>query len=108
MSGSERPRCGLLAPFLPLCWLLFSAICWAEPESSPPEMLEDAELTDVFFLDVDRGWAVGDRGVILTTEDGGRRWRVADCPVNCRLEAVFFIDEQRAIGGHTGHQQMFL
>ena len=33
---------------------------------------EDAELADVFFLDRHRGWAVGDRGVIWHTSDGGR------------------------------------
>ena len=73
----------------------------AEPVSSPPEMLEDAELTDVFFLDPDRGWAVGDRGVIWATEDGGRHWRLQDSPVNCRLESVHFVDEKHgwAAGG---------
>jgi photosystem II stability/assembly factor-like uncharacterized protein len=73
----------------------------AEPSSSPPEMLDDAELADVFFIDLDRGWAVGDRGIILATDDGGRRWTVSDSPVNCRLESVTFIDEQRgwAVGG---------
>ena len=40
----------------------------AEPPASPAEMLEDAELTDVHFADPDRGWAVGDRGVIWRTE----------------------------------------
>jgi photosystem II stability/assembly factor-like uncharacterized protein/tetratricopeptide (TPR) repeat protein len=74
-----------------------------EPEHSPPEMLADAELADVFFLDADQGWAAGDRGVILWTEDGGRRWELADSPVNCRLEAIFFLDADRgwAVGGWT-------
>ena len=75
----------------------------AEPISLPPEMLEDAELTDIFFLDPDRGWAVGDRGVAWWTEDGGRHWHLADSPVNCRLESVWFISEQHgwAVGGWT-------
>ena len=58
----------------------------AQPASLPPQMLEDAELNDVFFVDPDRGWAIGDRGVIWSTEDGGRHWSLADSPVNCRLE----------------------
>ncbi len=45
-------------------------------EYSTSQMLDDAELTDVFFLDPDQGWAVGDRGAILRTEDGGRHWQV--------------------------------
>ena len=104
MSVGLRTRCQssqLLLLLVMLGLLLKVAACHAEPESSPPEMLADAELTDIYFLDVDRGWAVGDRGVILMTENGGRRWRQADCPINCRLESVFFIDEQRgwAVGG---------
>jgi len=64
-------------------------------------MLDDAELADIFFLDADRGWAVGDRGVIWSTEDGGRHWRLGDSPVNCRLESVSFVDENQgwAVGG---------
>jgi len=73
----------------------------AQPISLPPEMLEDAELTDVFFLDPQRGWAVGDRGVIWLTQDGGRVWQLADSPVTCRLESVWFVDESHgwAAGG---------
>lgn len=32
-------------------------------------------LHDIFFLDQQRGWAVGAFGVILATRDGGRSWR---------------------------------
>jgi photosystem II stability/assembly factor-like uncharacterized protein len=73
----------------------------ADPLSSSSEMLDDAELTDIFFLDADRGWAVGDRGVVWCTEDGGRQWRLADSPVNCRLESIHFVDENHgwAVGG---------
>lgn len=73
----------------------------ADPLSSSSEMLDDAELTDVFFLDADRGWAVGDRGVVWCTDDGGRQWRLSDSPVNCRLESVHFVDENHgwAVGG---------
>ena len=33
-------------------------------------------LRSVAFSTVDRGWAVGDLGVILATHDGGRSWRI--------------------------------
>jgi photosystem II stability/assembly factor-like uncharacterized protein len=60
---------------------LCAALCFAQPAAAqadrwPPEMLEDAELTSVWFLDSDQGWVVGDRGVILHTEDGGRHWQL--------------------------------
>ena len=64
---------GLLT--IALSGLAASRICFAQPEPSPPEMLPDAELTAVTFVDPDRGWAVGDRGVIWQTSDGGRNWK---------------------------------
>jgi photosystem II stability/assembly factor-like uncharacterized protein len=92
----------LLAAILLTTLVIYTnAKAFAEPSSLPPEMLEDAELTDIFFLDPDRGWAVGDRGVIWWTDDGGRNWQLADSPVNCRLESVCFVDDLRgwAVGG---------
>ncbi len=70
---------------------------WAGQAERPcvlPEMLRDAELTDVWFVDSDQGWAVGDRGVILHTEDGGRQWQLQRVPETCRLESVHFLDSQ--------------
>lgn len=79
---------------------------WAqgiEPPPSPPTMRADAELNSVFFLDADRGWAVGDRGVIWHTNDGGRTWREQQSPTTCRLESVQFLDGEIgwAVGGCT-------
>ncbi len=91
-------------------WLCLLAILaftgtslWAQPEPSPPEMREDAELTAVFFLDADRGWAAGDRGVIWHTSDGGRNWGPQTSGTTCRLEAIQFLDANNgwAIGGWT-------
>ena len=49
------------------------------------------------------GWAVGDRGVIWHTDDGGATWRQQPSPVSCHLNAVFFIDGRRgwAVGGES-------
>lgn len=83
----------ILTPLLLIC----------QPDPSPPEMVQDAELTAVTFVDVDRGWAVGDRGAIWHTDDGGRTWRLQRSPVACRLEAVQFLDADNglAVGGWT-------
>ena len=64
-------------------------------------MQEDAELTDVSFVDPQRGWAVGDRGVIWHTSDGGKHWHWQNSGVDCRLESVQFIDPENgwAAGG---------
>ena len=55
---------------------------------------DDAELTDVTFIDALRGWAVGDRGVIWQTADGGENWHLQASGVSCRLESVQFLDDQ--------------
>ncbi|HEX2474323.1 MAG TPA: YCF48-related protein, partial [Lacipirellulaceae bacterium] len=61
----------------------------------------DAALADVFFIDQANGWAVGDRGVIWHTADGGATWREQSSGVSCRLNCVFFLDARRgwAAGG---------
>ncbi len=43
-------------------------------ESLPTAWKSDAELTDVFFLNSQLGWAVGAQGVILRTTNGGVQW----------------------------------
>ncbi len=70
-------------------------------EHCTPEMLEDAALRDVFFLDADLGWAVGDRGVIWSTEDGGRQWQRQRVVDQGQLESVHFIDARNGwvVGG---------
>ncbi len=66
-------------------------------------MFDDAELADVVFLDPMRGWAVGDRGVIWQTLDGGRHWRLQQADVDCRLESIDFADDRHGwiAGGWT-------
>ncbi|MCI0493055.1 MAG: YCF48-related protein, partial [Planctomycetes bacterium] len=64
-------------------------------------MVGDAALTAIFFIDHQTGWAVGERGVIWHTRDGGATWLQQATPVRCRLNSVFFLDEQQgwAAGG---------
>jgi len=77
------------------------AACY-DPMASPA-MQSDAELADVWFVDPQTGWAVGDRGTIWHTGDGGGHWQLQHSGVTCRLESVCFIDRQTgwAAGGFS-------
>ncbi len=63
----------------------------------------DARLNDLCFADAQHGWAVGDRGVILHTEDGGKQWQRQPSGVDCPLWSVCFLNGQLgwAAGGFT-------
>jgi photosystem II stability/assembly factor-like uncharacterized protein len=67
----------------------FAASAWTKQRSGSL-----AWLHAVYFLDENRGWAVGGRGVLLTTEDGGDLWRVRPRPAEDALRDVYFSDEQ--------------
>jgi photosystem II stability/assembly factor-like uncharacterized protein len=51
-----------------------------------------AWLHSVFFVDESRGWAVGGKGALLSTSDGGERWEVRTRPVEDAMRDVFFTD----------------
>ena len=83
------------------CWasMIVVSLCATGPLAAAPPVplaswLQDAELTDVFFLDQNEGWAIGDRGVIWHTIDGGRNWQRRESGVQGKLESIHFIDRQ--------------
>ena len=53
-----------------------------------------AWLRSVFFLDHNRGWAVGSKGTLLRTVDGGRNWQSRGASTNDIVRDIFFVDEQ--------------
>lgn len=53
-----------------------------------------AWLHAVYFVDGRRGFAVGGKGALLATEDGGARWELRRAPVEDTLHDIFFTDER--------------
>ena len=73
------------------------------PQDSLTPAREDARLRAICFTDPDRGWAVGDLGIIWRTTDGGRSWHFQDSGVTCQLRDVHFLDGRYGwiVGGYT-------
>jgi photosystem II stability/assembly factor-like uncharacterized protein len=53
----------------------------------------DKQLRSVFFMDDQKGWAVGLERTILHTSDGGQNWGVQSSGGNTHLYSVFIINE---------------
>lgn len=53
-----------------------------------------AWLHAVYFLDRNRGWAVGGNGVLLSTSDGGKSWAQMRRPTEDAVRDLYFADEK--------------
>ena len=102
MTTSSR-RIPLVVTLLALAYsvLLTNPSLMAQ-EKLPKSWEKDSTLRSVFFVDHDSGWAVGDRGTILRTEDGGRNWNSISFPRDVIWSEVFFLNEKVGwiVGGH--------
>jgi photosystem II stability/assembly factor-like uncharacterized protein len=51
-----------------------------------------AGLNAVFFVDGKNGWAAGDKGLCVATDDGGMTWHKLDMRSSATLRGIFFRD----------------
>ncbi|HYJ46674.1 MAG TPA: hypothetical protein VEV81_08670, partial [Pyrinomonadaceae bacterium] len=72
------------------CFQAHAAGVWVKQRSGSL-----AWLHSLYFLDESRGWAVGGRGVLLATDDGGRVWRTLARPTEDALQDVYFADAKQ-------------
>lgn len=104
MVDRSPVRFGVVVSVMALGAILSSsplvAVSVPEPEARQ-SLLDDACLRNLCFIDKKLGWAVGDRGVIVHTNDGGKHWLLQSSGVGCRLDSVHFISptEGWASGG---------
>ncbi|MGI9470174.1 MAG: YCF48-related protein, partial [Rubripirellula sp.] len=74
--------------------------CGLEPLPSYSDVVslrQDATLRSVAFADEEIGVACGDRGAILRTFNGGVSWQPIDSRVECQLDKVVWVDQQRVV-----------
>jgi photosystem II stability/assembly factor-like uncharacterized protein len=82
---------------LAVCCLVF-AVCpsafgsWTKQRTGSLSWLHS-----VFFLDQTRGWAVGSRGALLSTVNGGRTWRAKSPPTEDTIRDIHFTDDQNGV-----------
>jgi len=63
----------------------------------------ESELNDVFLVNQDIGWIVGNKGIILYTSDGGQSWIRKSSQFNYDFLKVFFYDQNKGwIGTSNG------
>ena len=71
--------------------------CWQNP------LPQGNRITDYAWLDANRGWAVGEAGTILRTQNGGRNWSAQISGVSLDLQKVSFVDDNVGwIAGSNG------
>lgn len=80
-------------------------------ETRPKSWKDDAAITDVCFIDRQRGWAVGSQGLLLRTENGGKTWGEGSLTSSFRkakevslTEKIQGIRAQQQIGAHDINQ----
>ncbi len=100
-AGGRRQEAELLPPAPATCHLLLLLIllalasnvtaqtrAWTRQQTGTL-----AWLNSLFFLDQNRGWAVGSKGVLLATSDGGRTWKIKPRPSEDILRDIYFSDD---------------
>jgi photosystem II stability/assembly factor-like uncharacterized protein len=64
--------------------------CWEWQNPLP----QGNSIRDLYFVDHETGWAVGEAGTILHTDDGGNTWQVQASGTRSYLNAVHFTNRQ--------------
>ena len=97
---------GLAGLALLLCVVVVPPLC-AAPAVLERSALPSAKAERAVLLGLARAGqrlvAVGERGIVLLSDDNGQRWRQAQVPVSVSLTAVQFVDDRRGWAvGHLG------
>lgn len=73
-------------------WSWQTNVDWQAASAAGGSLLPS--LCSVSFVNGKTGWATGEYGTILHTEDGGQKWQRQTCNVSERIGSVVFVDSQ--------------
>ena len=69
-----------------------TALFHREPPPVKAEVVREADwemdFNDVYFVDANNGWIVGETGTIIHTDDGGKTWKSQDSDVDVTLNRI--------------------
>jgi photosystem II stability/assembly factor-like uncharacterized protein len=92
-GGSSQPDGAVVVPVAPLSFAGLSCSrdagagwCWQNP------VPRGSDIHDVEFIDATHGWAAGELGQVLRTQDGGKTWLAASTGMRARVTQVAFAD----------------
>jgi photosystem II stability/assembly factor-like uncharacterized protein len=75
------------------CLLLSGCVAFAQAGAWARQRTGSmAWLHSVFFLDQNRGWAIGSKGTLLATNDGGKTWQPRQSSTTDVLRDIYFVD----------------
>ena len=94
---------GTLACEVTMCQFDESGCGYGWEEQQTPELTY--AYNDIYFVDTDNGWAVGDIGKIVHTTDGGENWSEQTSGTAGNLNSVYFVDADNgwAVGEADSH-----
>ncbi len=79
-----------------LCLMVFVCACQVSAQTGEWTKQRTGTLAwlhSVFFVDESRGWAIGSKGTLLATVDGGKSWKPKSSSTTDILRDIFFLDD---------------
>lgn len=82
-------------------FLIFTSGLLAQSWYSVSEPDIKHNLSDIFFINENEGWAVGDSGIVMHTINAGQSWEFQNAGTKSSLKKIFFLDNQYGWAGTT-------
>lgn len=84
--------------------VLFTTVSFAQEDWEWQYSTTTEDLNDVYFVNKDTGWVIGNNGIIINTIDGGENWYQQNSGTTNELKAVHFINDN--VGWVVGKETM--